>query len=156
MHQVRKQFQDGRRPLQALPYRTTFSEERMKFRSLKILAAALTLLGVSVPTFAHHGIARFDTKKTVTVVGTVTEFRFANPHSIIFLNVKDNAGNIVQWQGELTSPNFLGRSGWSSHTLKSGDEVTLSGHPSKTGDKVAWVTKVILPGGRELESDAEY
>jgi hypothetical protein len=127
----------------------------MQSRTLIILAAAISLLGASVPVFAHHGIARFDTKKTVTVIGTVTEFRFANPHSVIFLNVKDSAGNIEQWQGELTSPNFLGRSGWSSHTLKSGDEVTLSGHPSKTGEKVAWVTKVILPGGRELESDGE-
>jgi len=127
----------------------------MKAKPLIVLTAALGFLGAFVPAFAHHGIARYDTKKTVTVMGTVTEFRFANPHSIIFLNVKDRAGNVEQWQGELTSPNFLGRTGWSSHTLKTGDEVTLSGHPAKTGAKIAWVTKVILPDGRELESDGE-
>lgn len=127
----------------------------MKAKPLILLAAALCFLGASAPAFAHHGIARYDTKKTVTVMGRVTEFRFANPHSIIFLSVKDSAGNIEQWQGELTSPNFLGRSGWSSHTLKTGDEVTLSGHPAKTGAKIAWVTKVILPDGRELDSDGE-
>lgn len=132
-----------------------FSRVLMKGESVVLFTAALAFLTASAPAFAHHGIARYDTKKVVTVMGTVTEFRFANPHSIIFLSVKDTAGNVQQWQGELTSPNFLGRSGWNSHTLKTGDEVTLSGHPDKTGAKIAWITKVILPDGRELGSDGE-
>ena len=116
------------------------------------LTAAFWLLMNCAPVFAHHGVALYDNKKMVTIMGTVTEFRYANPHSFIFLDVKGRGG-IEKWQGELTSPNFLGRSGWSSHTLKSGDEVTLSGHPAKTGAKIAWITRVVLAGGKELDSD---
>jgi hypothetical protein len=128
---------------------------RITQKSVISFAAALGVLLGAVPALAHHGVALYDARKTVTIMGTVTAFSFANPHSVIFLSVKDHDGSIEKWQAELTSPNFLGRAGWNSHTLKMGDEVTISGHPAKTGAKSAWVTKVILPGGRELDSDGE-
>ena len=59
--------------------------------------------------FAHHGTANFDTTKSVTVKGTVTNFQFINPHVTIALDVKDDKGNVQNWQGALTSPNHLMR-----------------------------------------------
>jgi len=47
-----------------------------------LLALALTASGVivSVPLFAHHGIASYDSTKTVTVKGTVTvAFTYSTP-----------------------------------------------------------------------------
>lgn len=123
---------------------------------LSAAIATVTLLATPRLALAHHGIAVYDMKKMITIMGTVTDFRFANPHSIIFLSVKDGNGMVESWEAELTSPNFLGREGWNSHTLKMGDEITVSGYPSKKpGAKSAWVTKIILPGGRELDSDGE-
>ena len=125
---------------------------KIPIRSL-IAAAALLILTASVG--AHHGVAVYDSSRTITFMGTVSEYHFANPHTIIYVDVKDRNGTVEKWQGELTSPNSLERLGWSNHSLKMGDQITVTGHPARTGAKSTWVTKVILPGGRELEADTE-
>ena len=111
----------------------------------------LILLGSGV-AFAHHGTANYDTTKSVTVKGTVSNFQFINPHVIVSLDVKDDKGNVVTWQGGLTSPNHLMRSGWSKETLKNGDVVTLSGFPAKTGAPEMWIQKVVLENGTALDT----
>ena len=99
---------------------------------LRIFLGAVLVL--SSPAFAHHGAANYDTEKSVTLTGTVTDLQFTNPHVLVSVNVKDpSTGKVVEWRGELTSPNRLSRSGWSKSTLKPGDQVTLSGSPSKSG-----------------------
>jgi len=122
----------------------------MTKRSLLILAASVLL--VPVLLLAHHGQAAYDTTQTVTIKGTVTNFKFANPHCIVSLGVKDDKGQTQQWQGELTSPNHLVRAGWTAQTFKSGDEVTLSGYRAKTGANSMWITKVILSNGEEMKT----
>src|SRR5437870_3677815 len=113
------------------------------------------LLTVSATAFAHHGAANYDMKKSITVKGTVTEFQFKNPHTLIYIDVKDESGGTQKWQGELTSPNHLARVGWSQSTLKVGEEITLIGAPSKSGATVLWIQKVLSPTGVELKtSDA--
>jgi hypothetical protein len=71
---------------------------------------------------------------------------------IVSLDVKDDKGNVVTWQGGLTSPNHLMRSGWSKETLKNGDVVTLSGFPAKTGAPEMWIQKVVLENGTALDT----
>jgi hypothetical protein len=116
-------------------------------------AVACLVLGVSAQ--AHHGVAVYDASKTITLMGTVAEFHFANPHTIIYFEVKDPNGSMEQWQGELTSPNLLERYGWNSHSLKMGDRITVLCHPARTGAKSAWVTKIVLPSGQELDADMQ-
>lgn len=111
----------------------------------------LFLFGSGV-AFAHHGTANYDTTKSVTVKGTVTNFQFINPHVIISLDVKDDKGNALTWQGGLTSPNHLMRSGWTKETLKNGDVITLSGFPAKTGAPEMWIQKVVLENGTALDT----
>jgi hypothetical protein len=102
--------------------------------------------------FAHHGTANFDTTKSVTVKGSVTNFQFINPHVTIAMDVKDDKGNVLNWQGALTSPNHLMRSGWSKDTLKTGDVITISGFPAKTGAPEIWIQKVVLASGEALDT----
>jgi len=45
----------------------------------------------------------------MTLTGTVTQFRFTNPHVLIYANVRNEAGEMIEWSGELTSPNRLAR-----------------------------------------------
>lgn len=111
---------------------------------------AITLLMFAAPLLAHHGTAAYDSAKTIAVQGTVTDFQFVNPHVLIFFDVKDDNGNIQKWQGELTSPNHLSRSGWSKHTLNAGDQVTFTGVRAKSGAPTLWLTKVVGPDGREI------
>lgn len=74
------------------------------------LGLSLGLLTASA-AFAHHGTANYETTKSVSVTGTVTDFNFTNPHVQISMDVKDATGKVAKWQGELTSPNHLSRSG---------------------------------------------
>jgi Family of unknown function (DUF6152) len=113
-------------------------------------AVVLGLLMVSVPLLAHHGEAAYDTAKSVTVKGTVTDFQFVNPHVEIFINVKDANGNVVKWQGELTSPNMLSRRGWTGTILKAGDTITLVGYRAKNGSPSLRLQRVVAGNGKEL------
>lgn len=116
-----------------------------------LLGMMLVLLMVCGPLSAHHGSANYDTSKPVSVKGTVTQFEFINPHSAIYLDVKDDKGNADKWLIECDSPNNLARAGWTRDSLKPGDQVTIVGNRLKDGSKVMRLQKVIFPDGRELK-----
>jgi hypothetical protein len=111
--------------------------------------ALAAVFGGSV--LAHHSPAAFEPTKTVTLVGTIKEFRWQNPHSWIEILVPDAKGQEVLWAVELTSPTYLIRSGWKSTTLKPGDKVTIVGRPLKSGEAGSAIfTSVTLADGRTL------
>lgn len=116
-----------------------------------LIIIIIFLLGPGM-AYAHHGTANFDTTKSVTVKGQVTNFQFINPHVTIAMDVKDDKGNVQTWQGALTSPNHLMRSGWSKDTLKNGDVITISGFPAKTGAPEIWIQKVVVASGETLDT----
>ena len=74
---------------------------------------------------AHDGYAAFDTTTEITLKGTVTDFHFVNPHSVVEFDVKDDKGQVQNWKAELTSANHLAPKGWSESTLQAGDELLL-------------------------------
>lgn len=88
--------------------------------------------------------------KVISLQGTVTDFQFVNPHTLVDFHVKDGAGKVAEWQGELPSPNLLVRRGWSKNVLKTGDQVTVIGNPAKNGEKGMQIKRLVLPDGREL------
>ena len=111
----------------------------------------VVVLFVSGPLLAHHGEVNYDTEKAVSVKGTVTNFKFINPHVQIFLDVRNDKGEIEQWIGEARSPSMLVRLGaWDKSTLSVGDIITATGHPTKNGSKVLRLQKIVLPDGREM------
>ena len=117
----------------------------------KFLIAAALMMALSAPAFAHHSPAAFEAQKTVTLVGTIKEFRWQNPHTWIEVNVPDGKGQDVLWAIELTSPTYLVRAGWKSNTLKPGDKVTVVGRPLKSGEAGSAIfTSVTLADGRTL------
>lgn len=124
---------------------------RISARRASVLLAAALALTVPVVSWAHHGDAGYDTSKMVTVKGTVTDYQFVNPHVEISLQVKNENGEVEDWQAEMNSPNILSRaSGWNKNTLKTGGEIVVEGHAAKHGLKVIRVEKVSLPDGTEL------
>lgn len=119
----------------------------MRSRLLTVVTHTVSVLMVAVPLFAHHGTAAYDTTTTVTVSGTVTEFRFVNPHVLVYWDVKDGAGNIQRWSGERSGPNSMARNaGWTRNTLKPGDQVTISGRQAKNGTHTMAISKIVLNG----------
>ena len=122
-----------------------------KLTSSFACVAGCLLLSISL--WAHHGQAGYDTTATVTVNGTLTDFKFVNPHSIVSIDVKNDHGAADGWQGELTSPNHLIRAGWEATTLKPGDKVTMTGYRAKSGANSMWITKISV-NGEELKMGA--
>ena len=122
----------------------------MKSERMTCAALIFSFFLVSIPLLAHHGASEYDMTKIVTLHATVTELQFVNPHSLLTFTVKDDSGKVVDWQGELPSPNLLTRRGWSRSTLKSGDQVTVIGAPAKNGEKGMQVKKLVFPDGHEL------
>jgi uncharacterized protein DUF6152 len=118
----------------------------------KLLLASSLAIALLVPgsAYAHHSMAGFDRAKTVTLVGTVKQFKWANPHSWIELEVPNDKGGVDTWNIEMTAPFVLVRAGWKSSSLKPGDKVTVVGNPQKTGEPGALFVSVTLANGETL------
>jgi hypothetical protein len=122
----------------------------MKKYPLNLLLAAAALVLVSVPLFAHHGNAAYDEKNPITIKGTVTEFAWTNPHVQIYLDVKDDKGNVAHWSVETYSPGKLVRAGWTKESVKVGDLVSINLVPARNGAPVGFLHKLVLPNGKVL------
>lgn len=110
-------------------------------------------LAVLAPTAleAHHSFAaEYDAKKPITLKGTVTKVEWTNPHARFYVDVKDDNGTVVNWNLELASPNVLMRQGWTRHSLKVGDVVTVEGAQAKDGSLLANARSVVLADGRKV------
>jgi hypothetical protein len=118
----------------------------------RILAAgvAVVVLAGIAPALAHHSPAAFDRTKTVTIEGTVKEFRWQNPHSWILLEVKDEQGEMLVWSVEMTSPTFLVRAGWRSNSVKPGDTVSVTVNPVRTGEPSGMFVSLRMADGTTL------
>jgi hypothetical protein len=116
----------------------------------KVLWAAVMAVALVAPALAHHSPAAFDRTKKVTLVGTVKEFRWQNPHTWIEVEVPDAKGKPVVWGVELTSPTYLIRAGWKSNIIKPGDKVTVVVNPVRSGEPSGIFVSLTLADGREL------
>ena len=111
---------------------------------------AVAVIALAGPAFAHHSAAGIDRSKSVTLVGTVRQFGWTNPHSWMEVDVPTDSGAMVTWKVEMTSPAFLVRAGWKSTTLKAGDKVTVIVRPLRSGDPGGLFVSVTLPTGQTL------
>jgi len=110
------------------------------------------LLLVSAPAFAHHSVAEYDMASTTTLKGTVTKFEWSNPHAYIYLQAKDDKGNMAEWSIELGSLGMLSRINWKKDTLKPGDEITVYGNRAKDGRLLVHLDKVVFANGQEMSA----
>jgi len=108
----------------------------MKPRSI-VLATGLAIVFATLPVLAHHAFnAEFDRQKPVTLTGKVTRVDWTNPHARIYFDVKNDKGEVVNWDFEMGSPNGLMRNGWRRDSLKVGDEITVTGWLAKHATNV--------------------
>ena len=129
----------------------------MAFSIWRILAAAAVILVASGTVSAHHSFAMFDQDKLITLKGSVAEWYWINPHGHIILKVDAAPGvdpkSVGEWDIECASTNIMRLQGWSSTTLKAGDQITISGNPLKDGSKGASLFYVTLPDGKRIYRD---
>jgi hypothetical protein len=118
----------------------------MKNMRLTFLAVIASVLMMAGRASGHHGWAAFESKTTVTFKGTVTDFHFVNPHSVVDFDVKDDQGQVQSWQGELTSATRLATKGWTATSVEAGDEVTITGYRAQSGVRTLRISKIISNG----------
>jgi hypothetical protein len=113
---------------------------------------AVLVLAAAATVAAHHEIlAKFDDKKPVTLTGIVTLLDWRNPHAHVYIDVRDQKGQVANWAIELESPIDLRRSGWTRDTLRPGDSVTVEGIAARNGSRQAWGKLVKMTGtGRQV------
>src|SRR5690242_9005485 len=129
----------------------------MNARLSRCLWIALAVVAMAGPAFAHHSFAMYDQGKQITLKGKVSEFYWLNPHGHIILQVAPGAGidpkMVGEWDVECAATNIMARQGWTSTTLKAGEEITLVGNPLRDGEKGASLFYIILPDGKRLYRD---
>lgn len=100
----------------------------------------------ALPVAAHHSFAMFDNTRSITLHGSVTEFKWQNPHA--YLEIDDDSG--THFTLEMTSPNMMSRGGWTSRTIRTGDIVTAYVAPLRDGRNGGLLLEVVLPNGRHM------
>jgi Family of unknown function (DUF6152) len=118
-------------------------------RSLAVcIGIVVTLAAGSLA--AHHSPVLFDRSIKKTLVGTVVEFAWVNPHASIQLDVVNESGATERWGVEMGSPNSLVKNGWKSTILKPGDKVTVVVNPLRSGEHGGIFQSMTLADGRTL------
>lgn len=114
--------------------------------------AALGLLVMTAMTDAHHSTAMYDTQNPVTISGAVKRFEWTNPHAFVYLEVKNDKGELVEWEVEMMSLNHLRAYGWTSKTVKQGEVITCTGAPARSGAPSMIANRMKLADGRDIRS----
>ena len=124
---------------------------RARILAAGLLASAVAGAGVDGAARAHHSIAaQFHLDKTDTVTGAITKMEFKNPHSWLYIDVKDGTGAVTVWAIEFGSANALYRRGWRREDLPVGASVTVTGYVARDGSRTLGATDVKLADGRTL------
>jgi hypothetical protein len=112
------------------------------------LLLAMVCLAAANSASAHHSFAMFDSDHQLRLVGTVTEFRWQNPHIYIHLQAPDAKGKMRHWTIECANPGILNRAGWKFNMIKKDDKLTVVVAPYRTGEAAALLKQVKLSDGR--------
>src|SRR5438445_13146377 len=118
----------------------------------RLAVAGLLMAGMAA--WAHHSVqAEFDLNKPITLTGVVTKVEWINPHSYLYLDVKDDSGNLKHWAFEMAGPGALRRAGLSRADrggLKSGDTITVNAVLAEDGNASGLIKAVTLTDGRKF------
>ena len=114
------------------------------------------LVLAALPSQAHHSSApHFDRDSEIILDAVVTEFRFVNPHSYVYFDVMDDAGEAVAWRCELAAANLARRNGWTPETLSPGDRITINGAPARREGNVCFLNFYTTEQGLEIRRNAD-
>jgi hypothetical protein len=95
----------------------------MQFKTVGL--AAVWALALAVPAGAHHSHGNYDLTKWVFLEGVVTELHFLAPHSIVYLEVKDEKGEVTTWSMEANGARGIFANGVKREEVRPGDRVKV-------------------------------
>jgi hypothetical protein len=119
----------------------------MKYGFLAALAVGAMLL-TALPAMAHHSFAaEYDSHNLITLTGTISKVEWTNPHTYVYVDVKDGSGNMTTWALEGYPPNTLKRTGFARAVLKEGDSITITAYKSKDGSNTGAGREITFQDG---------
>jgi hypothetical protein len=122
----------------------------MRLTSPSLSAIPMVLMCATL-VMSHHAFSPvYDDQRVITVTGVVTEFKFVNPHAMMFMDVTDGSGKVAKWTVEFAGRLNLSNVGWTAESIKSGERVTVSGNPTHTGSDRMFFRKLVHADGTEL------
>jgi hypothetical protein len=122
----------------------------MRLRALLFVLPILLLTAAGAGS--HHAFSPvYDAKRTITVEGVVTSFRFVNPHSMMLMDVTDKTGKVVKWNVEFAGRLNLEEAGWTVDSIKPGERVKVTGNPAWKSDQRMAFVKLVRADGTALE-----
>ena len=122
----------------------------MTRRFSSVIAFVMLVFALGSMVQAHHSTAAYEAT-TITLKNAVaTKLIWANPHSVVWFEVKDGRGRVTTWAAESGSPSALSRVGWNRNSVKAGDVITVELFPAKNGARVARLGRIVFADGREL------
>lgn len=110
-----------------------------------LLIALLGLLAAATPVLAHHALAaKYDTRQSIMLKGTITKISWDNPHVHLYVEAAGKGAPESGWQFEMGSPNLLLSNGWKLDTFRRGDLVVVTAYPARDGSHFGYASKVAL------------
>jgi hypothetical protein len=121
------------------------------------LCRVAALLLLTTASYAHHGVApHYDDSKPVTLDGVVSKFDFVNPHSFLYLRVKNSEGTEAEWTCELASRSVLARNGLKAEMFAPGAHVVVLGSAARHNATGCAMREARFDDGRVLRAAALY
>ena len=122
---------------------------------LALIPSAIVMLAMSGVALAHHGtFVSYDSDHPVTLKGTITEYRFTNPHMQLYFDVTDDKGSVTHWSAEGPDPAVWVQAGWgrkrTQAALAPGTEITITLAPARNGKPLGTMSRIILPNGEQV------
>ena len=114
----------------------------MSYRTLSLLVGLL----LTSTSIGHHSTANFDRSVAISITGTVTDFQFTNPHSLIVMDT-DTAGQSATYSVFATSKVVLLRYGWRPDSIQAGDSISVTGHPDRDNPSFLYMTGITFADG---------
>jgi len=102
---------------------------------VKLFVAFAGVVSVAVSLAAHHSHANYDISKWMVLEGTVKQVIMIAPHSLVYLDVKDEKGETITWALEATNPIGIMGNGVKREDVRAGDTIKVRCHVLRDGAK---------------------
>jgi hypothetical protein len=124
--------------------------QSMTMKPLATAAVLVSLLSGTIASAHHAFTAEFDGNQPVTLKGTISKVEWINPHSWVYVDVKEASGTTTTWKIECGAPNQLMRRGWNKNSIPIGSQVVVEGYRAKNGSTTANAKDIIAADGKRF------